>query len=233
MDISKNEIHVYKAFSETSENKLNYFLDLLDTDEKNKADRFKFAKHRNNFISFRAYLRIILSEYLNTHPAKITFSYADKGKPFISDSEIKFNISHSDNFAVYAVTSQIEIGIDTEKIKELPDALSIAKNYFSEMEVKQFSEVNENNYKQAFYNCWTRKEAFIKAIGEGLSFPLADFSVSFMPGEAPEMKWIKDKPEESLLWTIINIDLEKEFISSLAIRSNQIRLIEKEIPFRI
>lgn len=233
MDISKNEIHIFKTFSAISETELNSYSELLNSEEKNKAVRFKFAKHRNNFISFRANLRIILSEYLNTHPAKITFSYADKGKPFLSDSEIKFNISHSDNFAVYAVTSQTEIGIDTEKIKELPDALSIAKNYFSEMEVKQFSAVDENNYKQAFYNCWTRKEAFIKAIGEGLSFPLADFSVSFLQGEEPSMKWIKDKPEESLQWSIINLDLEKEYITSLAIRSRQFRLIAKEIPFRI
>lgn len=228
MIISRNEIHIYKTFSSNTENELNSFLELLNKEEKIKAYRFKFEKHRNNFISFRANLRIILSKYLNIHPAKIIFSYADRGKPFINDSDIKFNISHSDNFAVFAVTSYNEIGIDTEKIKDLPDALTIAKNYFSEMEVLQFAKVDENNYKQAFFNCWTRKEAFIKAIGEGLSYPLANFSVSFLPGEIPSMRWIKNNPEEAALWSIINLDIEIDFVTSLAIRSLSNVLIFKE-----
>ncbi|HMS64574.1 MAG TPA: 4'-phosphopantetheinyl transferase superfamily protein [Ignavibacteria bacterium] len=229
MNISENEIHIYNSFAADDPDVLSSFLTILSEEEINKANRYKFQKDKNNYISFRAMLRMILSQYLYIHPSKLNFFYAEKDKPYIKDTEIKFNISHSENFAVFAVTKVNEIGIDTEIIRELPDALEIAKNYFSEKEVKVFSKVDHDNYKEAFFNCWTRKEAFIKAIGEGLSYPLADFSVSFLPGENPEMQWIKGKEDEVKKWSLFNLDLERDYVTSLAIRSKTVKIERKEI----
>lgn len=225
MTIIGNEIHIYRSSLETTSDKIKDYESFLSADELYKANRYKFEKDRVHYITGRALLRNILSRYLNQFPGEIVFSYSDKGKPFIKDTEVKFNLAHSGGRAVYAVANNIEIGIDIEYKRELPDALQIAKRFFSEEEVKELSEISDGDIRTAFFNCWTRKEAFIKAVGEGLSYPLKDFSVTLKPGDKPEVKWIKDKTEEVKKWKIFNIDTEDNYVSSLAVKAEDMKVV--------
>lgn len=225
MTIIGNEIHIYRSSLETTSDKIKDYESFLSADELYKANRYKFEKDRVHYITGRALLRNILSRYLNQFPGEIVFSYLDKGKPFIKDTEVKFNLAHSGGRAVYAVANNIDIGIDIEFMRELPDALQIAKRFFSEKEVDEFSEIREVDIRTAFFNCWTRKEAFIKAVGEGLSYPLKDFSVTLKPGDKPEILWIKDKAEEVKYWSLINIDTDENYISSLAVKAENVKVV--------
>jgi len=225
MTIIGNEIHIYRSSLETTSDKIKDYESFLSADELYKANRYKFEKDRFHYITGRALLRNILSRYLNQFPGEIVFSYSDKGKPFIKDTEVKFNLAHSGGRAVYAVANNMDIGIDIEFMRELPDALQIAKRFFSEKEVVEFSEIREDDIRTAFFNCWTRKEAFIKAVGEGLSYPLKDFSVTLKPGDKPEILWIKDKAEEVKYWSLINIDTDENYISSLAVKAENVKVV--------
>ena len=229
MIIESKEIHIYRHSIDSPVSKLLYFEKLLSEDELKRANRFKFEKHRNQFITGRGYLRIILGKYLNESPVGINFSYFDKGKPYIDGNPLKFNLAHSGGKAVYALTMNNEVGVDLEVIKEMPDAIDIAKRFFSESEVKDFSEVENDNIGKAFFNCWTRKEAFIKAIGDGLSYPLADFSVTLKPGEDPKFLYIKKNPEEINEWKLFDIKCDENFVSSLAIKAEDMEIVYKDL----
>ncbi|MEO8211506.1 MAG: 4'-phosphopantetheinyl transferase superfamily protein [bacterium] len=227
MKIPANEIHIYQSTLEKTAAEINDLESILSTDELTKAYRYKFEADKNNYIVCRALLRNILSDYLSIKPSLITFSYYEKGKPYINNSFIKFNLAHSHNYAVFAFTPGKEVGIDIEYYRELQDALQIAKRYFSKSEIEEFENTSHENIKIAFFNCWTRKEAFIKAVGEGLSYPLADFSVTLNP-EDPKILWIKTKPNEIKKWSLHDIKVKENYISSLAIKSNDSEIVYKE-----
>ncbi len=229
MIISDGDIHIYRQSIDAPLDKLDFFRKLLSQDELQRANRFRFDKDRNHFISGRGLLRIILGKYLNESPASVKISYLDKGKPYIESSPVKFNLAHSGGKAFYAFALNIEVGIDLEKIKEMPDAADIAERFFSEDEVNEFRTVEKDNIETAFFNCWTRKEAFIKAIGEGLSHPLADFSVTLKPGDEPKFLMIKNKPDEVKEWSLFDIEAESNFISSLALKAKNVNIIYKEL----
>ena len=225
MIIQENEIHVYRSSLTTASEHLKESESVLSHDELQKANKYKFEKDKFHYISGRALLRSLLGKYLNRSPGKIIFSYSEKGKPFINESNIKFNLAHSGGKVVFAFTNNTDVGIDIEFMRELPDALQIAKRFFSEKEVDEFSEIREVDIRTAFFNCWTRKEAFIKALGEGLSYPLKDFSVTLKPGDKPEILWIKDKAEEAEKWRIFNIDTEDNYVSSLAVKAEDMKVV--------
>ena len=137
----------------------------------------------------RAMLRIILGRfYLDFEPYKLKFGYGEYGKPYISDHflnrKLCFNNAGSHELAMYALTANDDIGIDVEFQRELTDADDIAAHYFSSGEIAAFQSLPGKTKQKGFYNCWTRKEAFIKAIGKGLSFPLDKFEVSLVPGSS-------------------------------------------------
>jgi 4'-phosphopantetheinyl transferase len=228
-NIPPDEIHIYQTNLDKSPAEINNFKKLMSVDELQKAARFKFDIDRNNYITGRGFLRTILSQYLNTSPEDIMFSYAEKGKPYVKDIEIKFNLSHSKNYAVYAIALNTEVGIDIEYLKNIPDAYDISERFFSEEEREELKKMNEDRISLAFLNCWTRKEAFIKAVGEGLSYPLADFSVSISPGSEPGILWIKKNINEVKEWTLYNIKTDQSYISSVAVKSTGKKIVYRDI----
>lgn len=150
---------------------------LLNADEITRARRFHFAKHTRRFIVARAVLRILLSRYLQIPPAQIEFSYGEHGKPFLADSDWQFNLSHSDEIAVYAFTRTASIGVDVEKI-EAPFKDDVAQRFFSASEYASLKELSGTTQECAFYRIWSRKEALVKALGSGLYISLSSFSVT-------------------------------------------------------
>lgn len=155
---------------------------LLSADERERARRFAFERDRRRYIVARARLRQLLGERLAAAPESLQFLYSPNGKPALAgragQRDLRFNVSHCGELAAYAFAEGCEVGVDVEEVRELPDADEIAMRFFAPRERAAYLRLRPRERAQGFFNCWTRKEAFVKALGEGLSHPLAAFDVS-------------------------------------------------------
>lgn len=188
---------------------------LLNDEEQARAKRFYFDIHRHHFIVGRGLLRILLGRYLEVAPEKIVFAYGDHGKPYLPNTTLNFNISHSYEMALLAFTQGRELGVDIEQIRPLEDAAAIARMNFSAKEVAEYTAVPDDQKPLAFYNCWTRKEAFIKAIGEGLSCPLDSFDVTLVPGEPAELLQVKGSLDEARKWQLHTLNPVERYVGAI------------------
>lgn len=183
MQLSPHHVDIWSIDLAMSASAEQAAFTILSNDEQIRANRFKFTIHRQRFIAARSSLRSILSLYLHDLPEKIEFAYTTHQKPYLKHPQLtllNFNLAHSDNKALYAIAFQQKIGIDIEKIKPCHQA-QIAKRYFTQQENTQLNSLPQNQQLQAFYECWAKKEAVIKAAGLGLALPLSSFSVSILP----------------------------------------------------
>jgi 4'-phosphopantetheinyl transferase len=190
----------------------------LSADEISRAGRFHFDKDRNHFVAARGLLRMLLSAYLGISSEKVRFSYAEKGKPGLQvghQSAINFNLAHSHGRAVYAFSHAREVGVDLEYMRDDLASDEIAERFFSEREVKMLAAVPAEFRKQAFFNCWTRKEAYIKARGEGLSMPLDGFDVSLRPDEPAALLANHKEPAEVTRWSMQSIPVPPGYVAAL------------------
>lgn len=184
LDLKADEVHVWRVGLERP---LIPFLPFLSPDEIERANRFRFERDYRKYVVARGVLRQILSRYVAVPPQNHTFNYSSHSKPFLADSPLAFNVSHSGEMALMAFTLERQIGVDVEALRPLPDAAQIAVHYFSKQEIAAFNTVPPSEIENAFFTIWTRKEAFIKALGEGLSHPLDSFDVTFLPQEPPQI----------------------------------------------
>ena len=179
---------------------------LLAASERARAARFLRDRDRHRFIVARARLRQLLAARLDLRPASVEFAYGAHGKPALAagcaDSNLRFNVSHCEGLAVYAFASGREVGVDVEAVRVLQDADDIAARFFSRHEYEAYLALDPRARPLGFFNCWTRKEAFIKAIGEGLSHPLDRFDVTLAPGEPPRIVRVDGMPGERSGWTL-------------------------------
>ena len=163
-------------------------LEVLDDDERARAARFVFDRHRSRFIAAHACLRLLLGQYIGQAPAALRFTAGARGKPRLLDegTDVRFNLSHSGDRALIAVSVGIEVGVDIEQAR--PEALlDLARRFFAPGEVAALEALPMAEQPGAFVRGWTRKEAFIKALGDGLSFPLDQFEVSLAPDAAGQL----------------------------------------------
>lgn len=190
---------------------------LLTSDEAQRSDAFRFVLDRERFLIGRGVLRDILSRYLKLAPEQIGFSYNRYGKPALqgNDGGLRFNLSHSHGVALYCFTRARAVGLDIEFIREDFDCLEIAERFFSPSEVTTLRALSPNLQTAAFFNCWTRKEAFIKAVGEGLSHPLHRFSVSLVPQEPACLLSVDDDPQAASHWCLKEIFPGPGFIAAV------------------
>lgn len=195
--------------------------DILAPDESLRAGRFHFQKDRERFVVARGALRHILSGYLKTLPEQIHFSYNQYGKPALSEDGsrnlLSFNVAHSHEVALYAVARGREVGLDVELVREDFACREIAKRFFSAREVAALRTVPKEQQAMAFFNCWTRKEAYIKARGEGLSHPLDRFTVSLVPGETASLLSTDDDPQETSRWSLVELSPGAGYVAALAL----------------
>lgn len=203
-DLPDSEIHLWRIFLDKPELDSGEYQVILAEDELARAARFHFNRDKRRFVIARATLRMILARYVGLAAEKIVFDYNKFGKPSLVDYDgegsLEFNLSHSQELAVCAVVRNHHIGVDIEKLKELPDADQIARRFFSKGEYARFVDVSEDQKMEAFFNCWTRKEAYIKAVSEGLSFPLDQFDVTLRPEEPPKILAIDGDPQKAAHW---------------------------------
>ena len=191
---------------------------LLSAEEVERASRFVTGELRRRFIIGRAALRRLLSVYTHAAPGTLAFELGPHGKPSLRDAgRLQFNMSHSGELAVAAVATD-PVGIDVEELREVRGAAAIAARFFSEAEQTQYNALAPEDRTRAFFRCWTRKEAFIKATGEGLSRPLASFDVTLRADEPPRLTRIEGIAGSPADWTLHSFEPAAGFECALAIR---------------
>lgn len=182
ISVSRNEVHIWRAFLDLPAMQVEQLAQTLSPDELVRAERFYFERDKHRFIVARALLRITLGSYLGVQPWELQFCYGYRGKPALATihakSGLRFNVSHSQDLAVYAVSCDRELGIDVEFIRPINEAEQIAKRYFSARENASFQSLAPSEKQAGFFYHWTRKEAYLKAEGEGLSADSDRFDAS-------------------------------------------------------
>jgi 4'-phosphopantetheinyl transferase len=181
--LPEHEVQLWRVDLEAIRGEESRWQEVLSGDERARASQFYFLADRQRFVAARALLRKILAGYFpSTEPAELTFSYSPKDKPSLAGahaaSGIRFNVSHSGGIALYAFACRREIGVDVEQVRQNFDFEPIARRFFSAHEQRQLAALPEEQRVDAFFRCWTRKEAYIKATADGLSLPLHQFDVS-------------------------------------------------------
>lgn len=178
MKLEPNDIHIWTIHLNLSPEQENAMHALLSPDEVERADNFRFPNHRQRFVAARGALRQIIALYLNTSAKSVEFGYTNHDKPYIKvpTTTIQFNLTHSHDLAVCALTLDHPIGVDIERV-QLDDKSAVAKRFFSRHEVAELANASTEERRAGFYRIWSRKEAVIKAIGKGLAVPLSSFSV--------------------------------------------------------
>jgi 4'-phosphopantetheinyl transferase len=227
--ISSDEVHVRCLFLNEVNTYIEPFQKILSVDEIERATKFHFEKDRRKFIVARGTLRKILGYYLAIKPEEIIFEYTSFDKPIIAHKQnndnINFNLSHSDELVLYAVTLNRKIGIDVERIRNNIDVLQIANKFFSSNEIAALQNTNKENQHKAFFQLWTRKEALIKGLGEGISFPLEQIDVS-LTNEKPSLPVIlPSKYKECLEWYVYDLLPENGYVSAIAMTGNNCKII--------
>ena len=229
----ENKVDIYILDFLENYKYLDYFTKILSEEEKIRSNRFYFEIDQKNFTISRGILKLLLSKYLNKLPKEIFFESNNYGKPFIKNSNIKFNISHTKEILALAFSFDTELGIDVEKIREIKLYQDIVKRFFSENEIKEFFSLPENEYQNTFFTIWTRKEAFIKAIGMGLSAKLDSFDVSILETET-EIKRVSVTNYKKENWKLFNIPVISTHKASLVTENKSLDLKfydDKDITF--
>lgn len=216
LPMKADEIHVWNGRVAAGE---DCFLELsksLSQDETERANRFRFDEHRRSFIICRGLLRSILASYLGLRPAEIQFQYGAQGKPALQNRAMCFSISHSENRVLYAFCKNFELGVDLEYVRELPDAEMLAQRFFAPSEYVEFCGTTPALRTRAFFCCWTRKEAYIKATGQGLSQPLHSFQVPIEPEQPARLRIMTGPDAELSDWSLRHLDPAPGYVGALA-----------------
>ena len=215
------DVHVWRA----SFFRLTPFLAQLSAvvseDERSKARRYKFEDNRTEYLLARGLLRRLLGNYLEEDPASLRFAYNPYGKPALvnqaGQNRLTFNVSHSHGIVLYVFSRGRELGIDLEMIRPEAASEGVAERFFSAKEVTTLRALPEHAQPIGFFNCWTRKEAYIKARGEGLSIPLNQFDVSLVPGEPAALLESRVDPTDVNRWTLQSLHMGSQYIAALAV----------------
>lgn len=206
----------------------------LSEDELARAGRFRFEDDRRRYVASRGALRRLLGAYLAENPASLRFSYTAEGKPGLvppapvresDDRKLSFNVSHSHELAVVAVNRTLRIGVDVEQVRTVEDIDGLASRFFSEEERSALASLDATERTEAFFRCWTRKEAYVKATGVGVGAALDRFTVSLLPGARPQLLRTHDEPEEAGRWRMEDLPCEAGYIGAVIVEGHDWRLV--------
>jgi 4'-phosphopantetheinyl transferase len=208
----ERDIHVWSVDLHLNRQQIDEFSQFLTEAERQRAAKFINPIHGDRWIVARGNLRQILSQYIDLTPAQIVFTYSPHGKPEISDSQIQFNLSHSHDRAVYAISTKHPVGIDLEYIHPLP-AADLVDRFFSPAERAIFHSLPVTEQQAAFFHAWTQKEAYLKACGTGLSTPLDQIEVSIDPTTPAA---IISAPTKEI-WQIQKLEISPEYAGAIVV----------------
>lgn len=210
--LAQNELHIWLAWLDVETQERTGLRSYLSEDETARANRFVFPRDRDHFVVARGRLRELLGKYLHCSPSAVEFKTGRYGKPSLLDDreQLRFNLSHSHGLALYGFCMGRELGIDTEKIRSGFAGEGIAERYFSVRERRDLAEVPQELRDTAFFLCWTRKEAYLKAHGDGLQLALDSFDVSLKPGEPETLR-----SADSSRWSLRSFAPAPEFVAAI------------------
>lgn len=219
--LPEEEVHVWGAVLDAPVAYVEQLRLVLSDDELRRAEHLVFEKDRYRFIIARGILRTLLGRYLEMEPSKLRFVYSPYGKPALASNPsteiLRFNLSHSGQIVLYAFARKRAVGIDIEQVRTDIEYEQIAAHVLSPYEQHSLRNVLSAQKARAFFNCWTRKEAYIKARGEGLSLPLTQFDVSLAPGDPARLLATRDDPPEASRWSLQELTSVPGYVAALAV----------------
>jgi 4'-phosphopantetheinyl transferase len=228
LSLDYREAHVWRLSLASQQNVVQRMEQLLDDAERARADRFRFEKDRRQYTLTRGMLRTLLGRYLQQDPTRLKISYSPRGKPFVKESEnpsgVRFSVSHAGDLALLAFSREREIGVDIESRQRLADWQSIAELIFSEREKQELNSLTETLRIVAFYNGWTRKEAYLKATGEGLVDALSGIEVAISPLAPAGLHAIHGDRELASKWSLCALEPAEAYAAALVVEGAQGRV---------
>lgn len=226
LQLQDDEVHVWRARLPMIGEPANLSA-VLTGEERERAARFRFAKDRRLFVTARVTLRNILGWYLQCSPSLVRLTCKRFGKPALLDwaeKRLDFNVSHAGQMALYAITRDRQVGIDLEVLRSDFPVIETARQFFSAREVQTLEALSGEARTTAFFNCWTRKESYVKAVGEGLSRPLQSFTVSCAPGVTPSLLSDDYDRDASSQWSVFDVTPHAGYVAALAVKGEDVKV---------
>ena len=223
----EGDVHVWLADLNDRVEPFGKLASILSEAERERAARFYFERDAIRWMVSRVVLRSILGRYVGVGASDVRFQIGARGKPELSaplGPRLQFNASHSDRLGLYVMARSGRVGVDIERVRPLPDLEAIAGRTFSPHEQQALGAVSPAKRCAAFFNCWTRKEAYIKALGDGLTYPLERFTVSLIPGAPPKLEDVQDDPAEARRWSLTALAPAAGYAAALATEGRPPRL---------
>ena len=216
--LKSNQTDVWRVTLNPMPDSIQQAVFTLSADETGRAARFRFNEDRHRFTVSHIALRDVLARYLLCEPKQIDFTVGEYGKPVVvSKLNLDFNLSHSGDYALIAVTRGRKVGVDVEHFRDELEIEKIARRFFSEKENVELMGLPAGQQCAGFFNCWTRKEAYIKAHGLGLSLPLDSFDVSLIPNQPAILRATRPNPREASRWTLLSLDIDSQHAGAVAV----------------
>jgi len=229
LSLEQSAPHVWAARLDVPAAARANFASTLSPLETERAARFHFARHRDRFIAARGLLRSLLGHYLQIVPSKIEFDYGPNGKPLLpgafAKEQLHFNLTHSEDLALIAVARGEPVGVDVERIRTLSDADELVSRFFSVRENASFQKLPESQRPAAFFNLWTRKEAWLKATGEGIAHSLSQVDVTFLPAEPARILALPDNSGPGSDWALRELIPATGFVGAVALPDVQFSIL--------
>jgi 4'-phosphopantetheinyl transferase len=226
LKLEPHQVHVWCADVQDALHRIGFLRSTLSSDEHKRAQRFYFDRDRERFIVGRGLLRVVLGRYLGRSPEKIRFSYNRYGKPALAERSaapaVAFNLSHAGSLVFCAFTRNRAVGVDIEPLRRFANAAQLVERFFSDREKRVFRSLPESRKAEAFFTCWTRKEAYIKALGKGLSMPLNQFSVTFGPDEPAKLMHTSADSTSSSRWFLKGIRINARYIAAVVVEGDRL-----------
>jgi len=217
----KNHVHVWKVQLDLQDKYIDMLKSLLSEDEQKRAARFYFEKDRRHYMAARGQLKFLLGKYLDKKPTELNFEYNEHGKPFYREAAVQFNVSHSNKLGLIAFDPERPVGVDIEWKRPDFASLKTAQRFFSPGEIKELESLPEDQIHDAFFNGWTRKEAYIKALGKGLAIPLSKFQVSLSPEKPAELIETKHDPVQVSKWKLYSLKVPDGYAGAVMVSSGR------------
>jgi 4'-phosphopantetheinyl transferase len=227
-----DEVHVWSALLERTPAEAADLSRHLSQEERERAARFRHTGARAEFIVARALLRLLLGECLGRQPRSVQFSQTARGKPRLADSEaaLCFNISHSHGMALFALTGRCEVGVDVERVRPFSDEMGLADRFFTPREAAALRALDSARRLETFFRLWTRKEAYLKAQGLGLSYGLERVEVSHAEDDPAHVIHINGDHEAAAAWSLRTLAPASGYVGALAIQAHDYRLFCWRLP---
>ena len=224
LDMGPNQVDVWRIRLDLPPASVERLESTLSADETQRAARFRFPKGRKDYTVAHGSLRDILSRYLQCEPRQLSFSIDEYGKPRLESHPLEFNISHSGDFALIAVTRECKVGVDVELHRQDLEHEKIVHRFFSSNEIAELMALPAEQRITGFFNCWSRKEAYIKAQGLGLSLPLDSFDVSLTPNEPVILRATRPDTQEAARWSLISLDVGSGYSAAVIVEGKGVDL---------